>query len=347
MNTTKNTRLFRAFAAGVLGVAGLVGVALPASAINGGPPPPPIDDDPAGTYLDLAGGSAKVTPYGTSEWQVDVTVHNFGNTYTAPFTNTFRVDGTTVVATRSMGSIAYHGSRTDSFRIPRTGCFVQLKLSVDSGNVVSERLETNNTTWMVGQAMNPCSIAPKYTIKAETFTAADESSYNLGSDEPFWNFSSVGTSGTTRTTQTKVFSGVDTGETHAFASTEGCLWRYCGVGDYAPNGVGMSVQLWEKDQGDMSANQAKAAEYFRYAGFIASAAGAPPWVTKAIPYVEEGVKWAMEYLEDDLMKTDTFAFSPADLAAKAPLKGQSTISTRYLAGGGGIYYLNLRVTRVS
>lgn len=208
-------------------------------------------------------------------------VQNFGNTYTAPFTNTFRVDGTTVVATRSTGSIAYHGSRTDSFRIPRTGCFIQLKLSVDSGNVVTERLESNNTTWMVGQATNPCSIAPKYTIKAETFRAADESSYNLGSDEPFWNFSSLGTAGTARTTQTKVFSGVDTGETHAFASTEGCLWRNCGVGDYAPNGVGMSVQLWEKDQGDMSANQAKAAEYFGYAGVIASEAGAPPWVTKA------------------------------------------------------------------
>lgn len=346
MNTTRKTRLFRGFAAGLLGAAGLLAAAIPAAAIPGDPEPPPGDSDPIGTYLDLVGHSATVTPYGTSEWQVNVTVENFGNTYTPAFTNTYRVDGTTVVATRSMSSIAYHGKRTDSFRIPRTGCYVALKLSVDSGNVVTERVETNNTTWMVGQATNPCSTAPKYTIKAETFKVGDES-HDLGPDEPFWNFSSVGTAGTARTTQSKLFTGADTGEIHPFAATEGCLWRSCGVGDYAPNGVGISVQLWEKDYGDMTENQAKAAQYFGYAGAIASAAGAPPWVTKAIPYVADGVKWVMEYLKDDVIDTDTFALSPADLAGKVPLKGQSTVTTRYLDGGGGFYYLNLRITRVS
>jgi hypothetical protein len=348
MSIIKKSRLARGLATGLLSVAGVVATAIPASALDDpNDPPPPSDDPPAGAYQDLVASSAKVTPYGSTEWQVDVTVNNLGNNGSGAFTNTYRANGTTVVATRSMSGIPYHSSRTDSFRIPRTGCYIALKLSIDSGNVVSERLETNNTAWLVGQATNPCSTAPKYTIKAETFKAVDESSYNLGSDEPFWNFSSVGTTGTARTTQTKVFGSVDTGETHGFGATEGCLWRDCGLGDYAPNGVGLSVQLWEKDQGDMTENRARAEEYFKYAGIIATVAGAPVWVNKAIPYVQQGVDWVLSNLEDDLMVTQTFAFSPADLAGKVPLKGQSTIYPRTFEGGGGKYTLNLRITRVS
>lgn len=348
MNIIKKTRLARGLATGLLSVAGVVATAIPASALDDpNDPPPPSDDPPAGAYQELVASSVEVTPYGSTEWQVDVTVNNLGNNGTGGFTNTYRANGTTVVATRSMSGIPYHSSRTDSFRIPRTGCYIALKLSVDSGNVVSERLETNNTRWLVGQATNPCSTAPKYTIKAETFKAVDESSYNLGSDEPFWNFSSVGTAGTARTTQTKVFQSVDTGETHAFGATEGCLWRNCGLGDYAPNGVGLSVQLWEKDQGDMTENRARAEEYFKYAGYVAIAAGAPVWVNKAIPYVQQGVDWVLSNLEDDHMASETFAFSPADLAGKVPLKGQSTIYPRTFEGGGGKYTLNLRITRVA
>lgn len=347
MHTFTHTRLVRGMATGLLSLAGLVAMAIPASALDDTEEPAPGDGPPAGAYSELYATSAKVTPYSSTQWKVDVTVYNGGNYGTGAFTNTYREDGTTVVASRPMSGIPYHQSRTDSFLIPRNGCYLALKLSVDSSNVVDERTETNNTTWLVGQATNPCSTAPKYTIKAESFKAVDESSYNVGSDEPFWNFSSVGTAGTARTTQTRVFGGVDTGETHGFAATEGCLWRDCGVGDYAPHGVGLSVQLWEKDQGDMTDNRAKAAEYFGYAGTIASAAQAPAWVTKAIPYVAEGVDWVLSYLNDDHLDSETFAFSPADLAGKAPLKGQSAVYTRYLEGGGGLYTLNIRITRVS
>lgn len=347
MTTINRNRLVRGLASGLVPLAGLFAMAMPASAVDDPGDPIPGDDPPAGAYSEIYATSARVTPYGSTEWQVDVTVHNGGNYGTGGFTNTYRADGTTVVATRSMSGIPYHQSRTESFRIPRTGCYIALKLSVDSSNVVKERVETNNTTWLVGQATNPCSTAPKYTIKAETFKAVDESSYNVGSDEPFWNFSSVGTAGTARTTQTKVFGSVDTGETHAFGATEGCLWRACGLGDYAPNGVGLSVQLWEKDQGDMTENRARAEQYFGYAGLIATAAGAPVWVTKAIPYVTDGVDWVLSNLEDDHMATETFAFSPADLAAKVPLKGLSTVYTRNFEGGGGSYTLNLRITRVA
>lgn len=348
MNTINRTRIVRGLATGLLSLAGLFATAVPASAIDdSGDEFVPGDGPPAGAYSELYTTSAKVTPYSSTEWQVDVTVYNGGNYGTGAFTNTYRADGTTVVATRSMSGIPYHQSRTDSFRIPRTGCYVALKLSVDSSNVVAERLETNNTTWLVGQATNPCASAPKYTIKAESFKAVDESSYNVGSDEPFFNFSSVGTAGTARTTQTKVFGSVDTGETHTFATTEGCLWRDCGIGDHAPKGVGLSVQLWEKDQGDMTENRAKAEQYFEYAGTLASVSGAPVWVTKAIPYVAQGTDWILSNLNDDLMDTETFAFSPADLAGKAPLKGQSSVYTRYLEGGGGLYSVNLRITRVS
>ena len=347
MNTIKRTSLVRGLTTGLLSLAGVAFMTFPASALDDPDDPTPGDEPPAGAYSELYTTSAKVTPYSSTEWQVDVTVYNGGNYGTGAFTNTYRADGTTVVATRPMSGIPYHQSRTESFRIPRTSCYIALKLSVDSSNVVKERVETNNTPWLVGQATNPCSTAPKYTIKAESFKAVDESSYNIGSDEPFWNFSSVGTTGTARTTQTKVFGSVDTGETHGFGATEGCLWRDCGLGDYAPNGVGLSVQLWEKDQGDMTENRARASQYFGYAGTIATVAGAPVWVTKAIPYVAEGVDWVLANLSDDLMTTETFAFSPADLASKAPLKGQSTVYTRYLEGGGGLYTLNLRITRVS
>ena len=195
----------------------------------------------------------------------------------------------------------------------------------------------------------PPGSGPRYTVKTLHFRAADESHWDAwGSDEPFWVFSAVGTDGTNRTTRTSDFGDVDSGDTRSFTHW---IWGNSCWGETAPNGIGMSIQLWEHDNGDMASIRNKTKEYFDKAGCIAHVAAAPEWVQKAISYVGTGVDYAMGLYGDEFFGSNTYAYSASTLASRLPSVGSYFDDERWYGGsddsGGADYYLRTRVKRVA
>lgn len=198
-------------------------------------------------------------------------------------------------------------------------------------------------------APEPAGSGPRYTVKTLHFYAADESHWDRwGSDEPYWIFSAVGGEGTSRTTKTGKFGDVDTGDTRSFTHW---LWGNSCWGETAPEGIGLSIQLWEHDNGDMTAIRDKTKEYFDKAGSLADFVGAPEWVKKAIKYVGIGTNYAMGLYGDELFGSNTYTYTAAELADRLPSVGSYFDDYRWYGGeedsGGADYYLRTRVKRVA
>lgn len=203
---------------------------------------------------------------------------------------------------------------------------------------------------VVAQPVMP--VAPTYRVKMLKFRAADESGYDwLGSDEVYWVVSSVGADGTAATFKTRTFGDVDTGETRTFGASEGCAFPTTCGSAVAPDGIGMSIQLIEEDNGDAAAIVAKAASWFKKAGDLGDFADPTTWLLKAMGYMGTVADYISSWLEDDLLGSRTLTYSPSQLASRLPAPGRSYTETRYFGGldtsGGADYYLTLRVTRVS
>lgn len=192
---------------------------------------------------------------------------------------------------------------------------------------------------------------PTYRVKLVSFRAADESGWDrLGSDEVYWVMSSVGANGTGTTYRTRTFGDVDSGETRAFGVDEGCVFpKTCGSA-VAPAGIGVSIQLLERDAGDAAAVVAKAREYFDKVGAIGDWADPTTWLAKAMGYMGQAAGYIGQWLGDDLLGNRTFTYTRDRLAQRLPAAGRSFTETRYFGGlstsGGADYYLTLRVTRV-
>jgi hypothetical protein len=223
-------------------------------------------------------------------------------------------------------------------------------------------------TTLGGTMLAPAAHAatPQYKVEALSFRAADESGTDkycipwVGcvdpSDEPYWIYSSVGSDGSATSRKSHVFGDVDTGETRTFSSSERCMFGNLsnGVcyGKSAPAGIGLSVQLWEEDDGDASANLAKTAEYFKKAGDLADYAPDPyKWVLTAAGYVGTACNIISGWLKDDLLGTRTLEYTASSLASLLPYAGRSFTTERGFGGldssNGADYYLTFRVTRVS
>lgn len=198
----------------------------------------------------------------------------------------------------------------------------------------------------------PPATGPEYVVRPVKFRAADESNADwTGSDEPFWIFSSVGTSGTNATSTTRTFGNVDTGDEVSFDTyKDPFIWGNRCRAKAAPNGVGLSVQLWEHDFGNLEEVRATSKTFFDYAGPVATVAGAPAWVTKATPYVAQGVDRILSWGEDDHIGSKTLSYSADQLKSRVPSVGNSFQETHYFGGastsGGADYYLTVQVSRV-
>ena len=198
----------------------------------------------------------------------------------------------------------------------------------------------------------PAMAAPTYKVKMVSFRAADESGRDwLGSDEAYWVVSSVGADGTAKTFRTRTFGDVDSGETRTFGVTEGCIFSTTCAAATAPDGIGLSIQLLEEDNGDAAAIVAKARDYFRKVGDLGDFADPTTWLSKAMGYMGSVAGYISSWLDDDLLGSRTLAYSPSQLASRLPTAGRSFTETRYFGGldtsGGADYYLTLKVTRVS
>lgn len=195
---------------------------------------------------------------------------------------------------------------------------------------------------------------PRYVVRIVKFTCVDESGVDfIGSDEPYWVFTARDANGKVHTTRSKVFSDVDSGETRRFL-TDGdrnIVWpRKAGVqGDAAP--IGLSVQLWEADQGDPDVVAKNTQQAFDL-GALAPVVG--DWVRLVPSIVRDQLA---DFIGDDLMGSTTLHFPARRLERQLPRPGTSLTATIRFGGrsgdlpfeiaGGPDYDLHIRVTRVA
>jgi hypothetical protein len=200
---------------------------------------------------------------------------------------------------------------------------------------------------------SPGTTTPQYRIKLVRFRATDESHADwLGSDEPYFVFSSTGTTGTSTTRKSATYSGIDTGDTRSFGVWD-YVWGNSCNGLAAPLGIGYSLQLWESDGGVSESTRTKTAQYFTYAGtissFISSAYPELAWLPGAVAKVGQATNTVLGWLKDDLLGTATATFSRSELASRLSSVGSSFTKTVYLGGAatsdGADYYVDMSVTR--
>ena len=192
-----------------------------------------------------------------------------------------------------------------------------------------------------------------YTVRIIKFTCVDESGIDfLGSDEPVWMFS-ANSNGTVNTTRSREFSDVDSGETFKFQTdnNRNIIWPKKAAIGGAPGPIGLSIQLWEKDQGDfdeIERNTQKALD------LGSKVSGVPDWVKKVPSIVVDGI---FKFVSDDLMGSKTLLFSEKRLRRILPTVGLKVRQTfRFGERGSDLpfgiagspdYDLVLEIARVS
>ena len=330
--TTRRTRRTRLTGLAVAAV--LVGLASPAAAIPAGDPNDPADPP---ERPDLRVTRLAVVESG-SNWSVSYTVSNTGLATAGSSTVGFSGG-----ATRSVPALAEGGSSSGSLLIPRSDCYVSMSATADRSRVVTESNEYNNTTTTL-RVIPGC--PPRYKVTAVSFKAVDESSLDWsGSDEPFWVFGSVANGGTAYSTRSGVFGDVDTGETRSMSSQ--CLFGCSGVGELAPSGMGLSIESWENDNGNVDEIFYDVADAFDDIGGLAPAFGAPQWTEKAGVAMTKAANFILDWYGDDLLGKAEFAYSPEFLGLKLPATGASFTDTRTLGGSSAdaTYQITLQVRR--
>ena len=318
-------------------MAGVATLSLPANAL----PPPGGDPVEVPDRADLKISALTVTPAGTA-WSLSYTVANTGLVSTGSSTLAFG-GGPGVAPSVAIPSLAAGATRSGTVQFPRADCYVFVNGTADAGGAVTEMSETNNARTAVGVVPG---CPPRYKVSASYFKAIDESGADWsGSDEPFWLFSSVSTTGTAATHATQVFGGIDTDDTQYFGLADQCVWGCGQSGAPAPFGIGLSVQLWEHDLGDVDEIWHDTADFFQEAGPVLGDVPIADWVGKASTAVGKGLEFILSWAEDDLLGTNTYAFSAPGLASALPNRG-SFADTRIYENGDAKYSLTMYVSRV-
>jgi hypothetical protein len=327
------TRTVRIASGLVLGLsAAVVALSAPAGAVE-----PPGDDDPIILERpDLKVSQLSVAASGSS-WSVSYTVANSSEKAAGASTISF-----TGGAVRSVPSIPAFGSASGSLLIPRADCAQAINAIADSGHVVAEGSELNNSRSAVG-VVQPC--APRYKVSAVSFKAVDESGYDrAGSDEPYWIFNAVSEPGSAVSGASATYEDVDTGDTFNFG-TDGCIWG-CGslLGRVAPDGLGLDVDLWEEDW----LSPSKASTLAETAKKFTDDACKLPYLD-SIPQCKEWMDKALDFLAswvaDDFIDHETFAYSTSYLNTTLPARGASTTEVKTFTDGDATYTLTIRITR--
>jgi len=312
---------------------------------------PDKDPPPSAGAPNLLFTANSVAPFGTSQWEIRYTVRNRGFTATPAFHVAVRENGGALIKDTAQASLAPGFSRSEVIHVARTGCYVAVRFVADSTRAVIESSENDNERVALNMTSPTCPQLPKYKVRAMSFRVIDETGPDIiGANEPYWALSFVGGPGTATTKKSQVFGSMDTGDTASFAVTEGCLYLPCS-GGAAPFGIGFSIQAWEQDNNDAAEIMRKIAEEFGKAGPLTSLVAASPWVAGATPIIGGALKILADLAEDDLIGSQTYAYSPLLLAAKLPTVGSSFTDVRRYQDGtpilGGVYELTTVVTRVA
>lgn len=331
-------RVLRSTAAAIAALAGAIAMAMPANAML------PAGDDPVDPpeRADLRVSALTVSPNGGA-WSLSYTVVNSGMVSAGATTLGFG-GGPGYPPAVPIPSLAPGATRSGTLQFTRADCYVVVTATADSGRAVTESNETNNARNATGVVPG---CPPRYRVSASSFTAVDESGADwTGSDETFFVFSGVGTTGTAATRATQVYGSIDTGDVQGFSVVDQCAWG-CGLtGQQAPFGIGLSVQLWEEDLGNVDEIWFETASAFQEAGGLVKDAPVIGWVGSATEKVGKGLEYILNWADNDLIGTNTYAFGPAGLAAALPSRGMSFTDVRTYTDGDATYTLKMVVSRI-
>ena len=193
-------------------------------------------------------------------------------------------------------------------------------------------------------------MTARYIVKIIKFKCVDESGADFfGSDEPYWVFT-ANDGNSSHTTRSKVFGDVDSGDTRKFSS-DAVVWPRKGASAGGEGPIGLSIQLWESDQGDADEITNTTRRVFDAAGFVPVVG---QWVAKVPSVVREQL---VASLGDDLMGSRTFLYplarlnrqlrSPGDRIREKMRFGGSNGDLPFSVAGGPDYDLFMDVVRVA
>ncbi|WP_221392036.1 hypothetical protein [Dyadobacter sp. NIV53] len=193
-----------------------------------------------------------------------------------------------------------------------------------------------------------------YVLRIIKFTCVDESGIDfLGSDEPFWIFTAKVNNGEVNTASSRQFGDVDSGNTEKFLTdnNRNIIWPKKGAVQGAPGPIGLSIQLWDKDQGAKDTIEKQTEKAFDL-GSQAPIVG--DWVRRVPSIVRNQIS---AFIGDDLMSSKTVLFTNAQLdrhlrnvGSKLKQKirfGGTGGDLPFEVAGGPDYDLFIEVERVS
>jgi len=195
---------------------------------------------------------------------------------------------------------------------------------------------------------------PRYVVRATKFHCGDESGIDWsGSDEPVWIFTAndESTDGV-KTRRSEEFSNVDSGDTRNFnIPNNNLVWPQADNAGGATGPVGLSIQLWEIDQGDPDTIAKRTEQALNVAEWVPVVG---EWVGKVGGLVSGSL---VNLISDDLMGSQTITYTNQRLAQRLPNVGNKITEKFHFSGNSGDipfglggspdYDLFLEVTRVS
>lgn len=186
-----------------------------------------------------------------------------------------------------------------------------------------------------------------FMIKAHSFHCIDRASDSKfgPSNEVFWIFGAVG-AGENNTTNTGVFGDVDNGETFRFSSSEGCIWsRDCTRAPLPEGDIGVFIQLWEHDEGDIGKAREGVAAAFAAASGVLAATGVAAWVGAVTAGVGAVTAWLIGFAADDHIADETVIFNRGAIEPMVPdTRGARWDVVRKFSDGDANYDLTIRVS---
>ena len=181
---------------------------------------------------------------------------------------------------------------------------------------------------------------PNYVVRAIRFKCVDESGIDwTGSDEPYWVFSAVDDKGTAlATNKSKVFGDTDSNETKRFPTPgakrgDNIIFPDRGVGSGGPGPIALSIQVWDKDQGDPE----KTAQATNAALVAAGLFPPTKWVAAVGAVVRQDL---INLIADDIMGSRTILFTQSRLDDTLKEKGEF-FEQIFRFSGNSVTYLSV------
>lgn len=195
---------------------------------------------------------------------------------------------------------------------------------------------------------------PRYVVRATKFYCGDESGIDwIGSDEPVWIFT-ANDEGTpdVKTRRSREFSNVDSGDSVRFdMANDNIVWPQSASAAGAPGPIGLSIQLWEIDQGSAASIARRTQEVLNVAEWVPVVGN---WISKVPTLVPDLIG---SFAGDDIMGSQTIEYSTRRLRQWMPEAGDKLTRKYHFSGGHGDipfglagspdYDLYLEVSRVS